>query len=154
MLKSKIELKRPVNFNDSDDETRSPGGGWRDDGAPPPLPTTSGRRSAESDPYGPLMRRLEELRHGLVRPSREAQQCELRLAERKAELERLADRGAVKKKRCEEGRFRPVLPNRAPPTPIRDYFWPPPPFEPSEESFIRPEVSDTKRPLRDYFSRP
>ena len=66
MLKSKIELKRPVNFNDSNDETRGPGGGWGDDGAPQPLPTTPGRRSAESDPYGPLMRRLEELRHGLV----------------------------------------------------------------------------------------
>ena len=50
MLKSKIELKRPVNFNDSDDETRGPGGGWGDDGAPQPLPTTPGRRSAESDP--------------------------------------------------------------------------------------------------------
>ena len=43
------------------------------------------------------MRRFEELRHGRVPPSREAQQCELRFAERKAELERLADRGAVKK---------------------------------------------------------
>ena len=105
MLKSKIELKRPVNFNDSDNETRGPGGGWVDDVAPPPLPTTPGRRSAESDPYGPLKRRLEELRHGLVWPSREAQQRKLRLAKRKAELERLADRGAVKKRRCEEGRF-------------------------------------------------
>ena len=26
--------------------------------------------------------------------------------------------------------------------------------ESSDESFIRPEVSNTKRPLRDYFSRP
>ena len=154
-IKNRLEeLKQPINFNDSDDETCGPSGWGGDDGAPPPLPPTPGRRSAESHAYGPLMRRFEELRHGRVPPSREAQQCELRLAERKAELERLADRGAVKKKRCEEGRFRPVLPNRAPPTPIRDYFWPPPPFEPSDESFIRPEVSDTKRPLRDYFSRP
>ena len=84
----------------------------------------------------------------------EAQQRELRLAERKAELELLADRSAVKKKRSKEGRFRPVLPDTPPPSPIGDDFWPPPPVEPSDESFIRPEVSDTKRPLRDDFSRP
>ena len=148
------ELKRPINFNDSDDETCGPSGGGGDDGAPAPLPPTPGRRSAESDAYGPLMRRLEELRHGRVLPSREVQQCELRLAERKAELKRLADRGALKKRRREEGRFRPVLPDMQTPTPIRDDFWPPLPVEPSHENFIRPEVSDTKRPLRDYFSRP
>ena len=49
------------------------------------------------------MRRLEKLRHGLVLPSREAQQRELRLAERKVELERLADRSAVKKRRRKKG---------------------------------------------------
>ena len=41
-----------------------------------------------------------------------------------------------------------------PPTPIRDNFWPPPSVEPSDEIFIRPELSDTKRPLTDDFSRP
>ena len=86
-------------------------------------------------------------------PSREAQKHELRLAERKAELERLADKGAVKR-RIKEGRFRPVLLDMLPPTPIRDDFWSPLPVEPSDESFIRPEVSDTKITLRDYFSRP
>ena len=72
------ELKQPINFNDSDDETLSlvvRGGG--DDGAPPPLPPTQGR-SAESDTYRPLMRRLEEL------------------PEKKVGLECLADTGAVK----------------------------------------------------------
>ena len=153
-IKNRLEeLKRPINFNDSDDETRSPGGGGGDDGAPPPLPPTSGRRSADSDAYGPLMRRLEELRHGLVPPSREAQQRDLRLAERKTELERLADRGVVKKRRSEEGIFRPVLPDMPPPTLIRDDFWPPPPVQPSDKSFIKPEASDTKRPLRDDFPR-
>ena len=39
-----------------------------------------GRGSAESGASGPLMRRLEELRHGLGPPSTEAQQRELRLA--------------------------------------------------------------------------
>ena len=132
-IKNRLEeLKQPINFNDSDDETRSPGGGGGDDGAPPPLPPTSGRRSADSDAYGPLMRRLEELRHGLVPPGREAQQRDLRLAERKTELEGLADRGVVKKRRSEEGRFRPVLPDTPPPTLIRDDFWPPPPVQPSD----------------------
>ena len=65
---------------------------------PPPLPPTLGRRSAESDASGPLMRRFEELQHGSVPPSREAQQRELRFAERKAELELLADGSTVKKK--------------------------------------------------------
>ena len=60
------ELKRPINFNDSNDETRGPGGGRGDDGPPPPLPPTSGRRSAESHAYGPLMGRLEKLQHGSV----------------------------------------------------------------------------------------
>ena len=55
-------------------------------------------------------------------PSREAQQRELRLAERKAELKNLADTGAVKKRRKEEGRFQPVLPDMPLPTPIEDYF--------------------------------
>ena len=55
------ELKLPINFNDSDDETRGPVGGGGDDGAPPPLPPTPSSRSAESDAYGPLMRRLEEV---------------------------------------------------------------------------------------------
>ena len=55
------ELKLPINFNDSDDETRGPVGGGGDDGAPPPLPPTLSSRSAESDAYGPLMRRLEEV---------------------------------------------------------------------------------------------
>ena len=72
------ELKWPINFNDSNDETHCPGGGGGDDGAPPPLPPTPGRRSAGSDAYGPLMRKLEELRHGPVPPSREAQQRELK----------------------------------------------------------------------------
>ena len=71
------ELKRPINFNDNDDETRGPGGGGGDDGVPPPLPPVPGRRSDESDAYEPLMRRLEELQHGPVPPSREAQQREL-----------------------------------------------------------------------------
>ena len=97
---------------------------------------------------------LEELRHGLVPPSREAQQRDLRLAERKTELERLADRGVVKKRRSKEGRFRPVLPDTSPPTPIRDDFWPPPPVQPSDKSLIKPEAFDTKRPLRDDFPRP
>ena len=87
-------------------------------------------------------------------PSRDAQQRELRLAERKVELERLADRGAVKKRRCKKGCFRPVLPDMPPPSPIRDNCWPPPSVEPPDEIFIRPEVSDTKRPLTDDFSRP
>ena len=55
------ELKLPINFNDSDDETRGPVGGGGDDGAPPPLPPTPSSRSAESDEYRPLMRRLEEV---------------------------------------------------------------------------------------------
>ena len=100
------------------------------------------------------MWRLEELRYGLVPPSREAQQRELRLAERKAESENLADTGAVKNRRSEEVRFQPVLPDTPLPTPIEDYYWPPPPAETSGESFIRPEVSDTKWPLSDDFSRP
>ena len=100
------------------------------------------------------MRRLEELRHGLVPPSREAQQRDLRLAERKTELERLADRGVVKKRRSKEGRFRPVLPDTSLPTPIRDDFWPPPPVQPFDKSLIKPEAFDTKRPLRDDFPRP
>ena len=40
------ELKLPINFNDSDDETRGPVGGGGDDGAPPPLPPTPSSRSA------------------------------------------------------------------------------------------------------------
>ena len=100
------------------------------------------------------MRRLEKLRHGSVLPSREAQQRELRLAERKVELERLADRSAVKKRRRKKGWFHPVLPDMLPPTLIRDNFWPPPSVEPSDGIFIRPELSDTKRPLTDHFSRP
>ena len=131
------ELKLPINFNDSDDETRGPVGGGGDDGAPPPLPPTPSSRSAESDAYGPLMRRLEEVWHGPVLSSREAQQRELRLPERKAEWERLADGGTVKKRRSKEGCFWPVLPDTLPSTPIRDDFWPPPPVEPSDESFIR-----------------
>ena len=55
-------------------------------------------------------------------PSREAQQRESRLAERKAELENLADTGAVKNRRSEEVRFQPVLPDTPLPTPIEDYF--------------------------------
>ena len=47
------ELKRPINFNDNDDETGGPGGGWGDDGVPPPLPPMPGRRSAESDASEP-----------------------------------------------------------------------------------------------------
>ena len=123
------------------------------DEAPPPLAPTLGRRSAETDAYGPLMRRLEELWHGPVPPSRKAQQRVFRFADRKAELQHLSDRGAVKKKRSGEDRFRPVLPDTPPPTPIRGDFWPPPSVEPSDEGFIKPEVSDTKRPLRDGFSR-
>ena len=123
------------------------------DGAPPPLAPTLDRRSAETDAYGSLMRRLEELWHGLVPPSRKAQQRVFRFAERKSELQRLSDRGVVKKRRREEDRFRPVLPDTPPPTSIRDDFWPPPSVEPSDEGFIKPEVSDTKRPLRDGFSR-
>ena len=76
-----------------------------------------------------------------------------RFAERKSELQRLSDRGVVKKRRREEDRFRPVLPDTPPPTSIRDDFWPPPSVEPSDEGFIKTEVSDTKRPLRDGFSR-
>ena len=55
-------------------------------------------------------------------PSREAQQRELRLAERKAESENLADTGAVKNRRSEEVRFQPVLPDTPLPTPIEDYY--------------------------------
>ena len=98
------ELKRQINFNDSDNETRSPGGGG-DDGAPPPLPPTPGRRSGEFDAYETLMERFDEIRYGPAPPTREAQQRELRLAERTAELERLKDRDVVKKRRSKEGRF-------------------------------------------------
>ena len=60
----------------------------------------------------------------------------------------------LKKRRNEEDCFRPVLPDTLPPSPIGDDFWLPPPVEPFGERFIRPEVSDTKRPLRYDFSRP
>ena len=86
--------------------------------------------------------------------SRKAQQRVFRFAERKSELQRLSDRGVIKKRRREEDCFIPVLPDTPPPTPIRDDFWPPPSVEPSDEGFIKPEVSDTKRPPRDGFSRP
>ena len=75
------------------------------------------------------------------------------MAEIKAELERLADRSTIKR-RSKESNFRLVLPDTPSPMLIREDFWSPLPIKPSDETFIRPEVSDTKIPLRDDFSTP
>ena len=57
------------------------------------------------------------------------------------------------KRRSYERSFVPVIPDTPPPTPIRNDYLPPPPVEPSDENFVKPEI-DTTKALGHDFSKP
>ena len=64
----------------------------------------------------------------------------------------MKDKGLVKRRSYERS-FVPVIPDTPPPTPIRNDYLPPPPVEPSDENFVKPEI-DTAKALGNDFSRP
>ena len=64
----------------------------------------------------------------------------------------MKDKGLVKRRSYERS-FVPVIPDTPPPTPIRNDYLPPPPVEPSDENFVKPEI-DTKKALGNDFSKP
>ena len=55
----------------------------------------------------------------------------------------MKDKGLVKRRSYERS-FVPVIPDTPPPTPIRNDYLPPPPVEPSDENFVKPEIDTTK----------
>ena len=123
------------------------------------LPPTPRRgKNKEIDYYVLLMNRYRQLRYELSSPTAEEKQeilnWVLKRADRNRELESFKAKGLVKITKSDAGPFEPVLTDTPPPTPIRNEYWPPPPVEPADDNFIKPEISDIKKPLLDEFSRP
>ena len=126
---SKIEnrlekLKRPIKM-DSDDDGGSDGGGRSDDGG---QPSTPGKRYKprlprtgvpEKDSYDALMDTCNKLKNAKYYPLVDLPRVS------DSELQSLASKGLVKGRKSDDGRFTPVLPDTAPPTPVRDDNFPP-----------------------------
>ena len=176
-LENRLEQlrNRPIRINDdSDDENGGAGGGGvsddGDDGTPHrptylfrrPKPTPKGQYFDEllnrykqlregSNNYDALMNRYRKLRY----EKSPASPTSLRTSEINRELESLKSKGLAKFRKSDAGLFKPVLPDTLPPTPPSPDYFPPPPVQLLDDSFLTPNKPPIpKKALLDQFSRP
>ena len=113
----------------------------------PPLRTSpvpvSSQESDNADARDALNNRLNRLRYGSIRQSKDENVLAKRIAQREKEIARIP-KGLVKSRKSDAGLFKPILPDTPPPTPNRYdddyyYYFPIPPG-PSDFNFIKPKL--------------
>ena len=168
-IENRLEtLKRPIKMDSNDDGGGGDGGDRSDDGGLPPTP---GRRykprpprpapRPEKDSYDELMDRYNKLRGWKYYPPRPP--CPLPLPPLYSVtsyplIPPPSDLQHLRSKATGRASYIPGMPDKPPPTPIRDDYFPPLPIELADDSFALPDVPNKPpippKPVLDTFSRP